>query len=274
MPFSRIVGHTRQLHTIEELIEKESFPSSAIFSGPKGVGKKLVAVETAKILSGNEFGIKIAGEEKPPTIEEIREITAWLSMKPPHSKRKVAIIDNAELMRNEAANALLKTLEEPPEYANIILITSNENALLPTIKSRCKTFRFGKLTKIQVETVLKNLGINYDSRILKLCGNSPGRAIALSNSKVPELIAKLLNLLKEKQFPEKIIEFSNEFSSITREETALFIESLTILFSEKKIFLEWFEPLEKARNFLNFYAKPRSVIEWLLITVTLSREQK
>ncbi|SNR86791.1 DNA polymerase-3 subunit delta' [Desulfurobacterium atlanticum] len=274
MPFSSIVGHAKQLHTIEELIEKKVFPSSAIFSGPEGVGKKLVAVETAKILSGNEFGIKIVGEDKPPTIDEIREITSWLSMKPTHSKRKIAIIDSAELMRNEAANALLKTLEEPPEYANIILITSNENALLPTIKSRCKIFRFGKLTKIQVETILKNLGVEYDSRILKICGNSPGRAIALSNSKVPDLIAHLLKLLKEKKLPAEILDFSSKFSSMTREETNLFIESLIILFSEKKIFLDWFEPLEKARNFLNFYARPRNVIEWLLITVTLKKEQR
>ncbi len=267
MGFNTIVGHTSQLHTIEELIEKDTFPSSVLFSGPKGIGKKLIAVETAKILTGNPFEVKIVGEEKPPTIDEIRDSSSWLFKKPQYSSKKVLIIDNAETMRTEAANALLKTLEEPPSYATIILITSNENHLLPTIRSRCKIFHFGKLTEQQVKTVLESLGVQYDERVIKLCGNSPGRAIALANSKVPELIAELIKLLKERKLSENITSFSSNFSSMSREETELFIDSLELLLSEKKIFLKWFEPLEKGRTFLKFYGRPRNVIEWILINV-------
>ncbi|WP_456396909.1 AAA family ATPase [Desulfurobacterium sp.] len=267
MGFNTVVGHTEQLHIIKELIERNAFPSSVLFSGPQGIGKKLIALETAKLLTKNPFEIKVIGEDKPPTINEIRDSASWLFKKPQYSSKKVLIIDNGETMRMEAANALLKTLEEPPPYATIILITSNENHLLPTIRSRCKTFRFGKLTEQQVKTVLQNLGIQYDERIIKICGNSPGKAIALTNSKVPDLISELIKLLKEKKLYENITSFSANFSSMSREETELFIDSLELLLSDKKALLTWFEPLEKGRTFLKFYGRPRNVIEWILINI-------
>ncbi|WP_457567868.1 AAA family ATPase [Desulfurobacterium sp.] len=267
MGFNEIVGHNEQIHTIRELIKQKIFPDSSIFSGPAGVGKKLVAVETARLLTQNPLEIKILGEEKPPSIDEIREASLWLFKKPQYSSRKTLIIDNAENMRRESANALLKTLEEPPPYANIILITSNENYLLPTIRSRCRIFRFGKLTAEQVKTVLNKHGIQCDQKIIKISGNSPGRAIALANSNVPELIGELLKLLKEKKLTENITTFSSRFSAVSREETELFIDSLEVLISENKTLLKWFESLERGRTFLKFYGRPQNVIEWILINI-------
>ena len=91
-------------------------------------------------------------------IEQIREIQRKIAEKPIISNQKVYIINDADTMTTEAQNCLLKTLEEPPEYITIILICSNENKLLGTIKSRCTRLYFEKLTNEDVE---KYININY-----------------------------------------------------------------------------------------------------------------
>ena len=78
-------------------------------------------------------------------IEQIRDMQKRIQEKPIISEKKVYIIDNADKMTVEAQNSLLKTLEEPPEYATIILIGSNENAFLTTIKSRCMILHFNPI---------------------------------------------------------------------------------------------------------------------------------
>ena len=77
-------------------------------------------------------------------IDEIREMQEKIAEKPITSKKKVYIINNSEQMTKEAQNCLLKTLEEPPEFVTIILVTNNENTILPTIKSRCTSVFFSE----------------------------------------------------------------------------------------------------------------------------------
>jgi DNA polymerase-3 subunit delta' len=81
-----------------------------------------------------------------------------ISLRPMMANRRIAIVDDVHLMNAEAANAFLKTLEEPPAYATLILITSNENALLPTIRSRCQPVRFAPLPPQDVSRILLDTG--------------------------------------------------------------------------------------------------------------------
>jgi DNA polymerase-3 subunit delta' len=136
MLFNSVVGHSKQLATLRELVESGRFPNGALFCGPEGVGKRLVGRLLLEEITGSPLNVLELGVEKPITVEEVRELSRWLFLKPQSGKGKGVIIDNAELMRSESANALLKTLEEPPEYGYIILITRNEEGLLPTIRSR------------------------------------------------------------------------------------------------------------------------------------------
>lgn len=101
-------------------------------------------------------------------------------------------------MTKEAQNCLLKTLEEPPEFAVIILIGSNENAFLPTIKSRCMILHFNRLSDSEIETYLKEQynKLNVSQSMLDIAGGSIGRAINLKDkqeqySKVEEIINNL-----------------------------------------------------------------------------------
>ncbi len=274
MSLNTIVGHSLQINKIKELLQKDAFPQSAIFSGVEGIGKKLIAFETLKTLTGSEINIKVIGTEKGATIDEIREFSSWLFRKPTSGTGKGFIIDNADEMRREAANALLKTLEEPPPYGYIILITKNENALLPTIKSRCKIFRFSRLNNSNVAYVLEKQGLEYNEKILKLCGGSPGTAIKLLQSQVPELMEEFSQFLKTKNKAQNFLKFSSNFANIPREEMELFLTALENLLLEKDSFFQWIPLIRKAKNYLKFFAKPQSVIEWMILSMLLKKERR
>jgi len=266
--FSSVVGHSKQLGIIRNLVKEGLYPSSTLFAGPEGVGKKLIATHLLKELTGSPLNVKLIGEEKPPTIDEIRQSSQWLFTKPVQGRGKGVIVDNAELMRGEAANALLKTLEEPPEYAYLILIARNEEGVLPTLRSRCKVFRFGRLTDANVEFILERLKVNYDKKVVKISRGSVGMALTLTeNTKVVELVKEFVKILKErsKNRLAKIVPFASNFSNLSREETLLFLNAVENLFSQKDTIFRWEEEIERARGFLRFYGKPQSVIEWLLI---------
>ena len=119
-------------------------------------------------------------------IDQIRKITEKVIEKPIISDKKVYIINNAEKMTKEAQNCLLKTLEEPPEYVVIILISSNENVILNTIKSRCMMLKFKDISEEDLRKFATEI-LDYEDltdNLLKSFGGSIGRAINLKeNSK-------------------------------------------------------------------------------------------
>ncbi|MEO2068812.1 MAG: DNA polymerase III subunit delta' [Desulfurobacteriaceae bacterium] len=274
MVFETVVGHTKQILRIKDLISKNLFPSSSLFVGPYGVGKKLIAFETLKEITGSPLNVKVVGEDKPPAIDEIREISSWLFTKPQDGKGKGVIIDNADQMRSEAANALLKTLEEPPSYGFLILISKNEGAILPTLRSRCKIFRFGRLTDSDLERIFERLEIPVDKRVIKLAGGSIGLALQIVNSPIPDLVKEFLELMKLNNKTLKIVSFAQNFSKLSRDEALLFLDALENLLSQKDTILKWFEAIKRGREFLNSYAKPQSVVEWMLLEVLLKTERE
>lgn len=158
--FNNIIGHEEIIRHLKNAIETEKVSHSYILTGDPGSGKKLLAGTYATALQCEEGGTEPCGKcesckkaigknhpdiimvshEKPNTIsiDEIRDqVVNDVSIKPYCSHYKIYIIADAELMTPQAQNALLKTIEEPPEYAVIMLLTSNADGLLPTIRSRC-----------------------------------------------------------------------------------------------------------------------------------------
>jgi DNA polymerase-3 subunit delta' len=118
------------------------------------------------------------------SIEQIRELEGRLSKKSFEGRGYVEIVTDAHLMRREAANAMLKTLEEPPDGTLIILTTSSLSGLLPTVRSRAHTVRFGRLTGKTVEKILVERGINPEkaARLAHCSDGSPGKALELSRT--------------------------------------------------------------------------------------------
>lgn len=274
MPFSQVVGHSKHISVLKFLIASNRFPSSSLFAGPEGVGKKIIAVESLKLLTANPLNIKVLGEGEIVTVEEVRKAIPWLYTKPSYGKGKGLVVDNADKMKSEASNALLKTLEEPPGYGFIVLIAKSEDAVLPTLRSRCRVFRFGKLSNSNVEHLLEKFGLKPTKRIAKLSNGSIGMAIRLSKSQVPELVDDFINLMKSKDKLRNIVSFSSKFSKVSREEALLFLDALENLLSQKDTILRWFEAIQKGREFLKFYGKPQAVVEWILISVLFKTERE
>lgn len=142
-----------------------------------------------------DFMLIEAEDGKSIKIEQIRYLQEKIAEKPIVSDKKVYIINDADFMTKEAQNCLLKTLEEPPEYASIILVLSNESKLLATIKSRCTKIVFEPLSN---DEIIKYFSINQidalNENILKVCNGSIGKAIKLKDDSIHyEQIDSILN---------------------------------------------------------------------------------
>lgn len=158
--FSEISGQKKVVEHFLNAIKMNKISHAYIINGEKGMGKKMMAKAFAmtvqcekgelepcmechsckQFVSGNHPDIKWVTHEKPATIsvEDIRiQINNDIMIRPYEYKRKIYIIDEAEKMNAASQNALLKTIEEPPEYAILLLLTSNKEMLLQTILSRC-----------------------------------------------------------------------------------------------------------------------------------------
>ena len=148
--FENIVGNEHIKESLQNAVLSGSVSHSYLFVGKAGIGKKLFARDLAKKVmclgeddcesctkfdsnSNPDFSI-IVPDGKSIKIEQIRNMQSRIVEKPIISSKKVYIIDDADLMSEESQNCLLKTLEEPPEYAMIILIASNENRMLHVYK--------------------------------------------------------------------------------------------------------------------------------------------
>ena len=198
-----IIGNTEVKEYLEKIVNSNNVLHSYLFLGTEGIGKKEIAKDFAKKVlcstkeetctcksctcfdSNNHPDLYIVDfDNQSIKIEEIRKLTEKVIEKPIISEKKVYIINNAETMTKEAQNCLLKTLEEPPEFAIIILISSNENLILNTIKSRCMKIKFDNIDKEYVKKYIKE-NLEYpelSENILEYINGSIGKAINLKDN--------------------------------------------------------------------------------------------
>lgn len=163
MGFSSIFGHEKEKDLLLSFLRKERLPHAFLFSGQDGIGKRKVAVEfikhilcesgtgcgtcrsCVKIDHGNHPDIFFVTGENSIGIDQSRAIGREIYEYPFESSKRAILIDRAETLTREAANALLKTLEEPPPYNVFFLITSSEREIPLTIRSRCVRVAFSPL---------------------------------------------------------------------------------------------------------------------------------
>lgn len=206
--FKEIVGHEDIITHFKKSMERGKVSHAYILNGEKDSGKKLIAKVVAKTLqcelgetdpceechsciqveSGNQPDIIWVTHEKPNVIsvDEIREqINNDIGIRPYSSRYKIYIIADAQLMNQQAQNAILKTIEEPPEYAIIMLLTTNIDKFLPTILSRCIILNCKPIKELDMIDYLINV-VGVDEKKAYFCTNfamgNMGKAVRLAIS--------------------------------------------------------------------------------------------
>lgn len=177
MDFENIIGHENIIKSLKKSIEDDTISHAYLFQGQEGIGKKKLSYAFSKALlclsegerpcnlcqachlfdtSTNPDFLHIYAEKNMIKIGQIERIQSEMKTAPINSKKKVIIIEEAQLMNKESTNKLLKTLEEPPAFVHIILTSSSPFKILPTILSRVQIINFFPVEKDKIQDLLIN----------------------------------------------------------------------------------------------------------------------
>jgi DNA polymerase-3 subunit delta' len=210
----QIFGHKRQIKILSQVLKKKTVSHAYLFVGPKFVGKTTIARKFAQALlceSQNACGeckqCKMVNQDTNPdlftigsnreelTVDAIRQFCYKISLKSFSAKYKIAIIENAQALKDSAANAILKTLEEPSLNTVIILISSNLQSILQTIRSRSQVISFGYVEQDEYSGVSSSDLERKDlNSILRVSQGRPGLYKKLLHDE--PLIQKFLNFIQ------------------------------------------------------------------------------
>lgn len=216
MKLASIVGNEPIKHFLKNMVQKRAIGNSLLFAGPDGVGKSLFAEAFAELLfglddplgtnarklqTGNHPDLHVyrpEGKVGMHSIATLREFNEQVYMPPSEAKWKVFIVHDAERMLTYSANALLKTFEEPALDSVIILLSSQPEALLPTIMSRCRMVRFQCLSEVDLAHLLQsklNKSPEEAQQLASLAKGSAGNAFRIARQEGNDLKEKLIKFL-------------------------------------------------------------------------------
>lgn len=222
-----MIGHDAQVEDFKAAALGGRPHHGWLLTGPAGIGKALFAEQAAIwLLAGRPAGTGFEGGRDSAAaalvdanshpdfrrvvrvendkgklqtiinIDEIRKLQAVLNQTPSIADWRVIIIDSADDLNKNAANALLKNLEEPPRQTLFLLVSHSPGRLLPTIRSRCRTLRFKPLSDMDVSEIVASAGVPPDDRaaLVRIAQGAPGRALRLAEAGIGTLEAQLAEL--------------------------------------------------------------------------------
>ena len=189
--FEEVVGQVHITTTLKNAIEQNQLAQALLFCGPRGVGKTTCARILSRMINGFEaqngdantanLNIYELDAASNNSVEDIRNLIDQVRYPPQEGKYKVYIIDEVHMLSNQAFNAFLKTLEEPPSYAIFILATTEKHKVISTILSRCQIYDFNniEIEEIvgQLKKIAKKEGISYDDDALHLIAQKSDGAL-------------------------------------------------------------------------------------------------
>ena len=315
MSFSRIIGYDRNVSLLRRALATGKLSHAYLFYGIDGSGMKDTALALVEAIFCNGTDgcgecpscRKVAGLRHPDLhhvqpdgafikIDQIRELQKELSYRPFEAPKKACIIEEADKMNISAANAFLKTLEEPSGDAILILLTTHVDAVLPTILSRCQQLRFPSLPTETIASQLREQGADEDSARIAaaLAGGSIERAqeivagdwlqtrksllekiTALSPEEIIPLFAAAEEAAKDKDSAIHLVDLLNVFwrdvlltqsgsSEIVNTDLSQLIRSVSERNSLNRV-IEKLERIARTRQALTRNANPRLAIEVLIM---------
>ena len=220
MGFPGVLGHPRAQALMARALERGRVPPALLFVGPSGVGKRTVALAVARALlceTGKPFPCDrcsscsrclkgmhpdlflVEALTKVIKIDQVRDVVREIGSSPFEGRARAFVIDDAHELTEQAANALLKSLEEPAPRSHVILVTSAPQALLPTVRSRCQLVRFGPLPSALVEQHLRSVaGLDAEEAALRAAAaaGSLGVALSLESQVYRDVRDRLVGLLE------------------------------------------------------------------------------
>jgi DNA polymerase-3 subunit delta' len=256
MRFSDIRDQDHATATLRRSVASGKVPHAYLFVGPEGVGKRVTARTLAmalccernepdpcgacehcrKISEDVHPDVRLLGvpdDKKRIPIDAVREADRWLGIRPHEGRSKILIVDPAEAMTDAAANAILKTLEEPRAGSFIVLLTAAASALLPTVRSRCQIVRFRPLAENTVAEILVAGGA--DPAIARVAAALSGGSLVRARQHVGEELDALLEIVVEmlsasaEKTPERALKAAESLRG-EREKTVATLElALTVL---------------------------------------------
>ncbi|MDV3352540.1 DNA polymerase III subunit delta' [Leptothoe sp. LEGE 181152] len=306
--FADIVGQSQAVDLLVQAVTRQRIAPGYLFIGPDGIGRSLAAKAFATMLLGDQHtapnnlqrriqsrnhpdllwveptylhqnklltvaeaqaaGIKRRGRPQV-RLDQIRDIARFLSRPPLEASKAIVVIEAAELIAEAAANGLLKTLEEPGQ-ASVILIAPDQQALLPTLISRCQTIPFRRLSPADMAQVLTKVGhqeILDSPEALSLAQGCPGSAIASwqqLQSIPPELIQQVSQPISNVR---SALELARQIVQILAPESQLWLLDYLQQSRWRQGHAQGMEHLELARKQLLRYVQPRLVWEVTLMNL-------
>ena len=243
--FKDVVGQQAITNTLLNAIETNHLASALLFTGPRGVGKTTCARILARKINQpgyddpnedfafNVFELDAASNN---SVDDIRNLIDQVRIPPQTGQYKVYIIDEVHMLSQQAFNAFLKTLEEPPKHAIFILATTEKHKIIPTILSRCQIFDFKRITvkdaKDHLAEVAQSQRISYEDdalhiiaqkadgamrdalsifdRVVSFCGNNLTRQAVTENLNVLdyETYISITDLILQNDIPQLLISYN------------------------------------------------------------------
>lgn len=204
-----IVGQNKIIESIKSAVRNGKDAHAYIIEGPDGTGKSIFALEIAamlicestdkpcgecvpcrKVMHGSHPDVRVIElKKKSIGVGEIRELLEEVYKKPYEGKKKVFIIKDAENVTDQGQNAMLKTLEEPPEDTAFILLASNANLILDTVRSRCQLIRFGRVSEKEIFEYLLSKGCSREKAevAVKMSDGIVGNALEFMDESFMEM---------------------------------------------------------------------------------------
>jgi len=309
--FEDVVGQQAITNTLKNAIKNNHLAQALLFTGPRGVGKTTCARILAKSINQKNsknleedfaFNIFELDAASNNSVDDIRNLTDQVRIPPQTGKYKVYIIDEVHMLSQQAFNAFLKTLEEPPAHAIFILATTEKHKIIPTILSRCQIFDFKRIGVLDIKNYLKKIAekekINAEDdalhiiaqkadgalrdalsifdRVVSFSGTELTRKAVTENLNVLDYEAyfKTTDLLLENNIPEVLIHFNTILAKGF--EGHHFINGLAahfrdLLVAKDKITVQLLEVGDNAKkSYLN--QSKKSSLQFLLKAINLANE--